>query len=355
MESSEFRLNVSEMNQSDIDKFLMEKLKWLERMRPKEFQEIVERLSTRASNVFLWADLVVEHMGKQDVGRWSDFLVNDAGLSLNEQIATNPLAKFHLRIFGLCMRTIGYRVDSRDATGFLPYAAQFWMTHAREGDECIDENFQLPSALSDCDSYDAGRVLKFFKKFDSYDHYKHYNYREEVPNSVWLESEDSLIVFLAFEGCNKLVSRHLKTCRKCQSPNEYGVSGLEKAFFLAAYRGFTSTAKVILEAATASGVSVDVDAVIGGTTVLYAACLKGKTTTVEFLLKHGSSVSKSLCQPYQFALHAAAAHDDESVVDAILRHEHDCGSDIERLLSAKTVAGYTVFHQVVLEAAEGKD
>ncbi|CAH0058661.1 unnamed protein product [Clonostachys solani] len=451
-------INVSEKNQSDIDKLLMENLRWLERIRPKNFQKIVTRLSARASNVFLWADLVVEHIGKQDIGRWrsdrellgyidhmpakltdlyrhllhrinqddrteacdlimliqvakkpltvdevrsmlacskgsgeqpfniedvdivgriqslscgliecrstryatssvvqfihrsfGDFLVNDAGLSLDGRIATNPLAKFHLRIFGLCMRTIGYRIEPRDADKFLPYAAQFWMTHAREGDVSIEEDFQLPSALHDCDTYDAKRVLKLFKKFDSYDSYKHFSRREEVPNSIWLESEDSLIVFLAFEGCNKLVSRHLTTCRKCQSPSEHGVSDLEKAFFLAAYHGFTPTAEVILDGAAAVGASIDVDAVVGGTTALYAACLKGKTTTVEFLLQHGCAVSKGLCQPYQFALHAAAAHDDEGVVDAILKHQHGCGSDIGRLLSAKTDAGYTVFHQVILE------
>ncbi|VUC32870.1 unnamed protein product [Clonostachys rosea] len=451
-------INVSERNEPDIDKFLLGKLKWLERIRPRDFHKIVKILSARASNVFLWADLVVEHIGKQGIGRWrsdqelfdyidhipgkltdlyrhllhrihqddrteacdlfmiiqvakkpltidevksmltcsrgsdekpfnlenvdivgriqslscglvecqstryttnpvvqfihkslGDFLVNDGGLSLDGRLAKNPLAQFHLRIFGLCMRTIGYRIEPMDADRFLPYAAQFWMTHARESEGSIKDDFQFPSALRDCDSYDAERVLKLFKKFDSYESYQDYSGREEVPNSVWLESEDSLIVFLAFEGCKNLISHHLMTCRKCQSPSEYGPSDLEKAFFLAAYRGFASTAKVILDGAAAVGASIDIDAVVGGTTPLYAACLKGKTTTVEFLLQHGSDVSKSLCQPYQFALHAAAAHDDEGVVDAILRHERDCGSDIGRLLSARTDAGYTVFHQAILE------
>ncbi|KAK7214888.1 hypothetical protein V2G26_002891 [Clonostachys chloroleuca] len=156
-------------------------------------------------------------------------------------------------------------------------------------------------------------------------------------------------MFLAFKGSKNLVSRHLTTCPKCQSTNEHGVAGLARSFFLAACPGFASTAKGIPDGAAAAGVSINVDAVIGGTTALYAACLKGKTATVELLLKHESNVSRSLCQPYQLALHAAAAHDEESVVDVILRHEHECGSNIRRLLSDKTDAGYTVFHQVVLE------
>ncbi|CAH0017912.1 unnamed protein product [Clonostachys rhizophaga] len=49
--------------------------------------------------------------------------------------------------------------------------------------------------------------------------------------------------------------------------------------------------------AAAAGMSIDVDAVVGGMTDLYAACLKGRTTIIEFLLKHRPNVSKSLCQP----------------------------------------------------------
>lgn len=289
---------------------------------------------------------------------FGDFLAEFNGLGILDErfakLGSNAAAETHLRAFELCMRVISYKIQSGDPAErypFLPYAAQFWMTHARQGNECINDDVQYSDSLDDCDGYEAKKIVELFTEFDRYESYVHYAPGEEVPNTGWLKGEDRLIVFMAFEGCTKLVSRHLKSCRKCISSVGPATSpqGLDKAFFLAAHRGFTATAEAILDGPDGRGTGIDVDAMHGNMTALYAACLKGKGETVDLLLRRGADVFKGVEQIYRFALHAAATNDDPRVVKAILRHKQGNRLEIEKLLSIKTHAGFTVLHQVVIE------
>lgn len=289
---------------------------------------------------------------------FGDFLVKFSGLGILDQrfaeFGSDSIAQTHFCAFEICMRVIGYKIQSGDPAErypFLPYAAQFWMTHARQGNQCINDDVQYFDSLDDCDGYEARKVVELFQEFDCYQSYAHYAPREEVPNTGWLKGEDSLIVFMAFEGCTKLVSRHIKSCRKCllSVGSSTSPQSLEKAFFLAAHRGFTATAETILDGAEGNGKGIDVDVTYGNMTALYAACLKGKEETVDLLLRRGANVFKGVEQFYRFALHAASAHDDPRIVKTILRHKHGNRLEIEKLLSARTHAGYTVFHQAVIE------
>ncbi|KAK2605976.1 hypothetical protein QQS21_003602 [Conoideocrella luteorostrata] len=451
--------NVSEQNKLDIDKFidkeLTKKLGHIKATRPQTFHKIVTRLSDRASNLFLWVDLVIKNILKQYTGTarseqeildyiehipegltdlykhllrrippddrsqacnlfllvqvaskpltidaigsmldcsrgftlqevdiksrielfsrgliecrsarstpdstvqfihksLGDFLIKDGGLgTLDVRFARDPESQFHLCAFELCMRTINYNIQfggADDRISFLPYAARFWTEHARQGGGSIPKDFQYPNCLSECDSLDADTIVDLFKKYDRHESFKHC--RQQV-NTSSIQSEQSLIVLLAFEGCTELVSQHLKSCRQCLSPARFeDARDVRMAFFLAACSGFSATAEAVLDSAASLGVCIDVDAVFGGVTALYKACLKGKTETVEFLVRRGADVHKSLEQKYQFAFHAAAAHDGPGVVEAILRHKRGDPSEIRRLLLARTNVGCNVFHQVVYE------
>jgi hypothetical protein len=289
---------------------------------------------------------------------FGDFLVQDAGLStLDQRFAKDPQAQYHLSTLQLSLRTIDYEMNSEDTgekLSFLPYAAQFWMTHARHGDACINEEFKYPDFLDECDSYEAEKIVELWKKFDRYESYKYFIKTEEVPNTSWLKRENRLIVFLAFEGCTKLISQHLTTCQGCSSPLSTtagpGSLDLERAFLMAAERGFISTVETILDYATSKRIVIDIDSTTyGNKTPLYSACLKGQPEMVKLLLSRGADVLKSLEQCYEFPWHAAIAHEDTSVVDVILKHKRRDRSEIGRLLSAKGNANATVFHRAVVE------
>ncbi|KAM0276610.1 hypothetical protein ACHAQH_006567 [Verticillium albo-atrum] len=260
---------------------------------------------------------------------------------------------FHLDAFRICMRAIVYEIEAGDSENrlpFLPYASQFWMMHARQGDGADDVGLHYPSFLDGCLTHGAMRTVELFKEFDRYESYQHYG-NEEIPNTRHLDSESSLIVFVAFEGCTGLVSRHLKKCRQCLqcAKSAIGARNLQGAFFLAAHRGFAATAEAILDGPASAGARFVIDAAFNGVTALYAACLKGKNETVEFLPQRGAVASERVAQDYQYAFIAAAAHDSEDTVDAILQHAQDDRDGVRKLPSVSTGSGFTVFHICVID------
>ncbi|CEJ93269.1 hypothetical protein VHEMI08874 [[Torrubiella] hemipterigena] len=282
-----------------------------------------------------------------------DFLIEDAGLRvLDSRFGTGDAeAQLHLAAFQLCMRAVTYKLDTEcddKSILFLPYAVLFWAMHIRKGEASIDEEWKCPQLLESC-GWDSERLLQLFESHDSHRDYRAFK-PNDTPHSWMMYGETSMLVFLAYSGCTKLVTRHLSKCRQCQSPK--GEHSLQRAVLVALHGNYWATAKAILEHPVAANADLAVDtAHPEDSSPLYKACVSGCIDTVDFLMRRDADpLQWHEDQPCLFPMYAAVVlHDNSHVVNAMLKH---CGEDrsrIEALFSAQTDTGNTVFHGAVEE------
>lgn len=302
----------------------------------------------------------------QSVG---DFLLDDAGLGiLDVQFkVADSAAQFHLAAFRLCLRTVRCKIDT-DCDDvefpFLPYAVLFWTMHARQGeanmgDDGDDKDGSYAEFLDDCGSNGAKELVRLFKKHNHFLQYKALA-DSDVPSTAMLSGETSILAFLALAGCTKLVKRHLTNCPDCQ-PSYSSSSApasrarlLQRAFTLAVHGGHAATAEAILDHPACADAGIDINGAgpnddYETRTPLFTACVLGHAETVSMLLSRGADPLRWHDLQFEYALIAAAAHEDTRVVKAILEHCRSNPTLMATLLSAQAKGGYTVFHHAVVQ------
>lgn len=305
----------------------------------------------------------------QSVG---DFLLDDAGLGiLDAQFkVADSAAQFHLAAFRLCLRTVRCKIDTdynEVEIPFLSYAVLFWSMHARQGetnmeddgDDDDDKDGTYAELLDDCGSNGAKELVRLFKQHNHFRQYKALA-DSDVPSTTMLSGETSVLAFLALAGCTELVKRHLAKCPDCQPSSSSlpkpasRVRHLQRAFMLAVHGGHAATAKAILDHPARAYAGIDVNGAAPNNdnetqTPLFTACVMGHADTVSMLLGRGADPLRWHDVQFEYALFAAAAHEDTHVVKAIFEHCRSNPTLMVTLLSTQAKGGYTVFHHVVVQ------
>lgn len=279
-----------------------------------------------------------------------DFLEEiENGIKAEELIqgaSSKPLYQSHLTVARVCLRV----VEANDKVStFGAYAAQFWTTHARKGDRAIDDSSALPRIVTSC-SHEHRSMIVRWKELVEGDYSRPHKDREDYSIASDVREDGSLLELLAFEGCTKMLVRHYRECvKKDHCYNKVEV--MESAILLAATRGWDDTIRTLLKLARGNIKTQNINvnrplAWYDDHTPLYTACLWGRKTTVELLLKEGCDILErgqatveSRLQP----LHAVIENSDEETLKVILDHACDRGQ-IESLITDKDTYGNTALY-----------
>lgn len=272
-----------------------------------------------------------------------DFLKDTEWEEINASDKMNANLRKQLDMAKLCMEV----VDIRDeAASFLGYATQFWTLHAREGDNAIDETFEPPDFVTKCSLMESGSIVdQFVNSVRKNSKVNKSVNPQDIPNIRFLGRGENIFVLLAYEGCVRLLRRHVQECSHrdqcCENP-----AVVKQALCLAAQRGFTGIIKVIQDLLAQQSVHIDINKIdhAMSKTPLYTACLFGQADVVPLLLAMGCEIIDKTNEQPCHPLHIAVDFGDSKIVKLLVEHARKHGR-VENMLTCEDQHGHTVIHR----------
>lgn len=314
------------------------------------------RLSTRFDKDETVLQFIHKSVGDflLDLSSRDDLILDPRHGETRAMATVRAQTQFHFNAFKLSLRVIAQAIDRVSEDGepagsesefppMLPYAAQFWMLHARKGgsDDNEDQEGNDADFLTHC-SFESKKVALLYRRYLKKGLSAYYTMDvTDAPNSRFTKTEDCLFVLTASEGCTGLVARHINSdchrCRPFSNPSAVAddeitwakeeqtqeQSPLQRAVFLASSRGYARTVQVLLDSVAERGIVVAnvLNSRFGGQqTALWSACCKGRADLASMLLDYGADALLSArCNRQGPPLHCAASQGHLDIVKLIFK------------------------------------
>lgn len=254
------------------------------------------------------------------------------------------IANIHLKVAKVCMQVVHEEVT--DAP-FFEYAAQFWTAHARKADCAVDGSFEPPDFATRCSLLRSGNIVRQFVACVRRNGRSNQAVSPE-DTMVWrpLVGEGRILVLLAYEGCSRLLQRHMEECLQtdecCGNP---GV--VKRALCLAARQGRLEAVRVIRDFLARRPLDIQINEAdpVTGETPLSLACMHNRTELVPVLLDMGCSLLGAAdCRGPSQPLRFAVRNGNPALIKTILHHASR-KRILEDVLASQDLDGCTVIHR----------
>jgi hypothetical protein len=253
-------------------------------------------------------------------------------------------ANIHLKVAKVCMQVVHEEVTD---SPFFEYAAQFWTAHARKADCAVDGSFEPPEFVTRCSLLRSGNIVRQFVACVRRSGRS--NQAVSAEDTVaWrpLMGEECILVLLAYEGCSRLLQRHMEECLQtdecCENP---GV--VKQALCLAARQGRLEAVRVIRDFLARRPLDIQINEAdpVTGETPLSLACMHNRIELVPVLLDMGCSLlgtadCRGPSQPLRFAVRDG----NPALIKTILHHASK-KRILEDVLASQDFDGCTVIHR----------